>query len=272
VTITRIEEAAYRVPIAQFLCGTTSEMMQAHADSISADQYANGEITIAICCFVVESEGRRILVDTCVGPEHAHGDPASPLLDRLAAAGFPPGSIDAVVCSHFHFDHIGWNTVVDSRGRRPTFAHATYLFGRDEWEGTRDADTSAMLLQSVERDVDWVIFAGVGELVPSSHRVTSEVSMLPTFGHSPGHVSILIESVGQSAIVTGDAAHHPLQLLVPEVTTTADHDSGGGVASRRSLIDRALDNEVLIVGSHFGAPSAGFLRSGQHGIRFVGAT
>jgi glyoxylase-like metal-dependent hydrolase (beta-lactamase superfamily II) len=270
VRITRVEEVTHRLPVEQFILGATTEIWRPFRECMSHSQVDNaGTMSIAIAAYVVESRGHQILVDTCIGSEHPHGGPHSPFLDRLAAAGFPPKTIDAVVCTHFHFDHVGWNTTVVAGQRRPTFERAKYFFVIDEWNATHDEDPEDLLLQSVGRDVRWIVEAGLGELVSADHRLTDEVSLIPTFGHSPGHVSVLIRSGGAEAVITGDAAHHPLQLMVPELTTTADFDGATGVASRRSLIDRALDRDMLIIGTHFAAPSALYVRSGNGGARLL---
>jgi glyoxylase-like metal-dependent hydrolase (beta-lactamase superfamily II) len=270
VRITRVEEVTHLLPVGQLIPGATTEIWLPLREWMSRSQLDDaGTMSIAIAGYVVESRGHRILVDTCIGAEHPHGGPQSPFVGLMATAGFPPESIDAVVCTHFHFDHVGGNTTVVAGRRRPTFERAKYFFIIDEWNATHDEDAEDLLLQSVGRDVRWIVEAGLGELVSADHQLTDEVSLTPTFGHSPGHVSVLIRSEGAEAVITGDAAHHPLQLMVPELTTTVDFDGATGVASRRSLIDRALDRDMLVIGSHFAGPTALYVRSGNGGARLV---
>jgi glyoxylase-like metal-dependent hydrolase (beta-lactamase superfamily II) len=267
VCITRIQEVSHRLPIQQFIPLADAERRRQHARWLSPAQLdAAGMMTLPICAFVVESRGRRILVDTCIGPEHERGSPESPFLARLTEAGFALDRIDAVVCTHVHFDHIGWNTVLVDGKRRPTFVRADYFFCEDEWAALCDADHSGLLFSSVEHDFAWVLGSGHGSLVPAAHRLTDEVSLLPTFGHSPGHVAILVSSGGRQAIITGDSVHHPIQLLAPELATVADFDPGQAVRSRLSLIDRALDTGALVLGTHFADPSAAVLEDHSPGI------
>jgi glyoxylase-like metal-dependent hydrolase (beta-lactamase superfamily II) len=160
------------------------------------------------------------------------------------------------VCTHVHFDHIGWNTMLVNGLRRPTFEQADYFFCGDEWAAIRDADQSTWLLNSVRHDVAWVLDCGRASLVPATHRLNDEVSLLPTFGHSPGHVAILVSSAGREAIITGDSVHHPIQLLAPELTTLADFEPEQAVRSRRSLIDRAVATHAVLLGTHFAEPCA----------------
>lgn len=261
VTVTRIEEVIHRVPIQAFIPGADEAVIARHRDWLSPDQVdSEGVMTLPICAFVVESRGRRILVDTCIGTEHEHGAADSPFLHRLERAGFPLYSIDAVVCTHVHFDHVGWNTVVDQHGRRPTFPKADYFFTADEWDFVRRADTAEVLLKSVDAEVRFLVKNRLATLVPSTRELTDEVALLPTRGHTPGHVSILVRSGGMEAVITGDAAHHPIQFAEPDLGTTADDDASQAASTRKEMIDRFLERDSILIGSHFAAPHAGRLR------------
>jgi glyoxylase-like metal-dependent hydrolase (beta-lactamase superfamily II) len=256
VRITRIEESAFRLPIQQLIPLADLERLDRHQSWLSPAQVdAEGTMTLVIGAFMVESRGRRLLVDTCIGPEHERGDKGARFLRRLDAAGFPPASIDAVLCTHVHFDHIGWNTVVVNGVRRPTFENADYFFCQDEWAVQQGADPVGVL-SAVGHNVAWLLGTGRASLVPATHRFTDEVSFLPTFGHSPGHVAVLVNSGGRQAVITGDAVHHPVQLAEPELTTTADFDPPAAVRSRTALIDRVTNTGALLLGTHFADPCA----------------
>ena len=91
-------------------------------------------------------------------------------LDDLSAAGFPPESIDVVLCTHLHVDHVGWNTRLEDGRWVPTFPRARYLFARREWEHwstERDDDTQRIMADSVKPVLD----AGLADLVETDHRV-----------------------------------------------------------------------------------------------------
>src|SRR5215207_2531550 len=88
---------------------------------------------------VVESKGRRIVVDTCVGNDKPRAIEMwnrlrGPFLDKMSAAGFAPDAIDTVLCTHLHIDHVGWNTKLVGGQWVPTFANARYVFGKAEYE------------------------------------------------------------------------------------------------------------------------------------------
>ena len=147
------------------------------------------------------SQGRRIIVDTCVGNDKDHNNESwnhlkLPFLKRLPS-WLSPESIDVVLCTHLHLDHVGWNTRWDGNKWVPTFPNARYLFGRVEWEHwSREAhsngDMPQMVVELAEQDrvmVDSVlpiVDAGLQELVETDHRLTDEVRLLPTPDIRPG--------------------------------------------------------------------------------------
>jgi glyoxylase-like metal-dependent hydrolase (beta-lactamase superfamily II) len=103
----------------------------------------DGLLHFSIHAFVIESEGRRIVVDTCIGNHKSRCYPGwhrlqGPFLKRFEAAGFPVESIDTVLCTHLHIDHVGWNTRWTGSEWVPTFPNARYLFGRLEWDHWRE--------------------------------------------------------------------------------------------------------------------------------------
>ena len=151
-------------------------------------------------------------MDTCVGNDKDlefiaewHGR-TGPFLEDLADAGFPRESIDTVLCTHLHVDHVGWNTVKVDGQWRPTFSGARYLVARREWEHWSeqgDAVTRTVMSQSVLPVWD----AGLVDLVDVDQRVADEVWLEPTPGHTPGHVSVRVSSRGENAVITGDMIH-----------------------------------------------------------------
>jgi len=228
---------------------------------------ATGKLNMSIHAFVIRTKRHAILVDACSGNDKER--PSRPLfhrqnrpwLDRLGAAGFKPGDIDYVLCTHLHIDHVGWNTrLVDGRWV-PTFPHARYLFGRREWEhwkhlrSTNGYHDMAHLIDAI----DPVLEAGLADFIDADHQVTDEVSLFPTPGHTPGHVSVRIRSRGEEAVITGDMMHHPIQFAVPDLHGNFDMDKEQGARTRRAFIERFQDRKALIIGSHFCDPTSGWI-------------
>jgi glyoxylase-like metal-dependent hydrolase (beta-lactamase superfamily II) len=175
-------------------------------------------LVLSIHCLVIETSDRLIVVDTCIGNDKVRSYPAwnliqTDFLTRFEAAGFELDRVDTVLCTHLHVDHVGWNTrLVDGRWR-PTFPNARYLYAEKEWSHARvePQEFGPLLDDSVQPIFD----AGLADLVSSEHRVAPEIALTPTEGHTPGHVSILIDSGGEQAVITGDMMHHPCQIPQP---------------------------------------------------------
>jgi glyoxylase-like metal-dependent hydrolase (beta-lactamase superfamily II) len=216
---------------------------------------------MSVHTFVVEAPGRRLLVDTCVGNDKQLPIPGwnqrqGPFLADLASAGFPPDSIDTVLCTHLHVDHVGWNTRLEGGRWRPTFPNARHLWSRREYEHWTTAggpENETVLAESVRPVVD----AGLVDLVADDHAVCPEVCLEPTPGHTPGHVSVHIRSRGEEAVITGDLMHHPVQLAHPHWGSRADVDKAQAEATRLGFLRRYADRPVLILGTHFAGPTGG---------------
>src|SRR5690606_17354602 len=128
----------------------------------------------------------------------------------------------------------------------PTFPNARYLFGKNEyehWQAARAAGGNAHLDHFADA-IDPVVEAGLADLIESEHQVCEEVSLFPTPGHTPGHVSVLIRSRGEEAVITGDLMHHPIQLARPDLPMNADSDKSVGVETRRAFCERFGDTRV----------------------------
>jgi len=222
---------------------------------------ADGKVIMSVHAFVIESPGHRMVVDTCIGNDKRRAFPGwnmlqLPFLADLEKAGFARDSIDRVLCTHLHVDHVGWNTMLVDGKWKPTFPRARYLIGRKEWEHWSKAsepDTRDLLDDSVRPVFD----AGLAELVESDARITDEIRLEPTPGHTPGHHSVRISSRGQEAVITGDLMHHPVQMAHPEWGSHFDSDFNEAIATRRAFLERYGDQPILVLGTHFATPSAG---------------
>jgi glyoxylase-like metal-dependent hydrolase (beta-lactamase superfamily II) len=222
-----------------------------------------GRLKMSVHALVVETPSRRIVVDTCIGNDKERRiAPWSHLQTRFLAdleeAGFPPASIDTVVCTHLHVDHVGWNTTLVDGAWTPTFPNARYLIGRaefDYWRGQVDADAGEPMVFADSVQPVWD--AGLVDLVSTDHRLCDEVSLVPTLGHTPGHVSVRIVSDGAEALITGDFLHHPCQMAHPEWASAADYDPEAGAKTRERMFSQLAATPTLVIGTHFAGPTAG---------------
>ena len=231
-----------------------------------------GRLKMSIHALVVETPARRIVVDTGLG-NHKQGrsiptwnDRNGPFLETMTAAGFPPDSIDTVLCTHLHVDHVGWNTKLEGGQWVPTFAKARYVFGKIETEHWRhhsdEPDKAAIFNNSVKPILD----AGKADLVASDAKISDEITLIPTPGHSPGHMSLHIRSDGETGLLMGDVAHHPCQMAHLDWSSTADFDPRQAAATRRELLSRFADTSTLVIGGHFGA---GHIKRDGDAFKFI---
>jgi glyoxylase-like metal-dependent hydrolase (beta-lactamase superfamily II) len=231
-----------------------------------------GALRLSIHALLVEAPGLRLVVDTCIGndrPRRFIGRQplATDFLKHMAEAGWERDSVDAVVCTHLHVDHVGWNTMLEGETWAPTFPRARYLIGRKEyehWMAEGDEEQQVILSDSIAP----IFEAGLADLVDMDHRLTPEIRLVPTAGHTPGHVSVAIESGGQKALITGDFMHHPSQIARPDWCPPFDHDTTASTATRKAMIEDLADGPVLVIGTHFAAPTAGHIVRDGDSYRF----
>jgi len=231
-----------------------------------------GRVRMSIHALIVESEDRRIVVDTCLGNHKRRANPPwnmlqTSFLTDLANAGFPRESITDVLCTHLHVDHVGWNTMLVAGRWLPTFPQARYLIGRVEWNHWSQA-TDRFTKDPIDDSVRPIVDAGLATLVEDTHRITKEVWLEPTPGHTPGHFSVRIASRGEEAVITGDLMHHPVQCAHPEWNCGFDSIPDQARATRRAFLERYADRSVLVFGTHFATPSAGHIVKEGAAFRF----
>jgi len=276
VRVTRIVELFGLVdPPGNLFIDGSPEAVKRHAWLVPHHATAQGELMISFQAFLVRSQGLNIMVDTCIGRHKtfAHeifAQVQSQFLEDLESIGVSAAAVDRVLCTHLHPDHVGWNTQLIGTEWKPTFPNAKYLFSRAEWAHVQQAvSSSAEPLHHVLESVLPVVAAGQVELVESNYRLTEEISLVPTPGHSPGHVSVHIESAGQHAVITGDVMHHPVQCAEPGWRTHFCDDHQLAQETRRKFLRTYQGRETLVIGSHFAEPTAGWILPHGDAWRFT---
>jgi glyoxylase-like metal-dependent hydrolase (beta-lactamase superfamily II) len=269
VTITKIVELESTHDLSGLIPGATPEKLREL--EWLRPHFANekGLAKSSIHALIIDTPSKRLIVDTCLGNDKDRATLSEfhqlqlPFLNDLNSAGFPRESFDVVLCTHLHLDHVGWNTMLVDGCWEPTFPNARYLFGRVEYDYWKSPTVSSIpgwaeLQQAVFVDsVKPVVDAGLADFVDSAYQVCAEVSLVPTIGHSPGHVSVRIVSKGEEALITGDMAHHPCQLAHLNWSTVFDYDPAQASRTRADTFARIAGKEVLVIGTHWAGATAG---------------
>lgn len=216
-----------------------------------------GHVLAPVQSFLLFADGRRILIDTGIG----NGKPLcggwggldTDWLDRLAAAA-PPETIDTVICTHLHADHVGWNTRLQNGAWTPTFPHAKYHLPAGDLEDLRarlqelSQDDVCVLRDSIAP----VLAAGAAVPVPDGERaITDTVSLVPTPGHTPHHLAVRVTAGGRSLLFCGDLFYHVCQ---------AEHPAWGAeenpllLATRLRVLAEAAAHGSLLFFGHMPYP------------------
>ncbi|MDA1098107.1 MAG: MBL fold metallo-hydrolase [Proteobacteria bacterium] len=260
--VTRVEEmAGPAFRLTTLFPDWDDAVFEAHKDWLVPVHVNPEKMTapLSMHSWIVQLDGLTVLIDTCVGNDknrmpaapwhHAQG----PYLQRLADAGFRAEDIDIVMCTHLHPDHVGWNTRLRDGRWVPTFPNAKYLFSRMEFEHLQ-ANAQDMDRLCFDDSVLPIVEHGVAEMTDGAHALSDGLLLEPAPGHTPGHVTLKLESGSQAAIFTGDMLHHPLQVYYPDWNSRFCLLADEARISRRRVLDYCADRGALLMPAHFGAP------------------
>jgi glyoxylase-like metal-dependent hydrolase (beta-lactamase superfamily II) len=225
--------------------------------------------------WVVKTGRHTILIDTCLGNHKARHNPGwnqlnTPFLERLQACGCHPDSVDFVMCTHLHVDHVGWNTRLENGRWVPTFRNARYLFARREyahWETehkTKGAETNG---GSFDDSVLPVVEAGKAVMIDSDHQPDPLLTIRDYPGHTPGSIAINLTDGGQHACFSGDIMHHPIQVYHPDWSSQFCFDQEQSARSRRALLEACTESGALLCPAHFPGANAGYIKPEGNSFR-----
>lgn len=276
----RVEELRIPNKIAYF---TTDETLIAANRDWLAPHFLDdeGRFDLVFQSWILEVDGRAVLVDPCTGNGKPHPVPFFDMLDvpyieRMAATGYRPEDIDFVVCTHLHHDHCGWNTQLREGKWVPTFPRARYILQQaevDRWGVNRASHPRIAYNDQVfERSVQPVLEAGLADLVSGDRALAPGLAVEAAPGHTVGHQMLHVVSGGAQAYFTGDCFHHPIQLVEPSILFGDTEDPAAVIRMRRRLVELAVEREALLIAAHLPAPHAlrAWREDGQ--VRLAAAT
>lgn len=219
----------------------------------------DGATELSMTVYLLESRGVRVLVDTGLADQPMPRRPMDEdarLFDCLAEAGVDPRSIDLVVHTHLHFDHVGWNARREGGAWVPAFPNARHLIQRPDWEHWVRGEPG-FPGPDLERSIRPIEAAGMVELLDGDRELTPEVTALAAYGHTPGHQAVWIASGGESACIVGDSCHVAMQVCETGWSDRADVDHAQGDRTRDALMRRAEAEGAIVIGGHFPFPGLG---------------
>ena len=279
----RVEEWQGRfAPPEALFSGYEEAAFKREREAWTPDYVRDGMIYGFLQSWVIEAGGQRILFDTGAGNDKdrpgigVFSNLSTDFLANLERAGFSRGSIDVVVCSHLHIDHVGWNTMLTEGRWAPTFPNARYLFPRVDrvmWDpdgahyaGLRGAGVNAGVF---EDSVAPILALGRAELMDDGHEVAPGMVMRAAPGHTPGQMLLDVRDGEDRALFTGDILHHPMQIVRPDWNSVYCEDADQARETRRRVLDEALRTRARIVPAHFGGVHSAFVTRVDEGLRPV---
>jgi glyoxylase-like metal-dependent hydrolase (beta-lactamase superfamily II) len=255
VEIMQLSDGMLEFDLCNFFPTIPGEDWKGHESHLTPEH----KVRFNLGSYLIRSNGRNILVDTGLGPRPADTPdvPWGELLRDFEAKNVRVDDIDMVVMTHLHRDHVGWNLKKEGGRFVPTFPKARYWMSRKDWDACHQPDVQPTRFPNAP-DCVWPLQdLGLIEFMEGEHSITPEISAVPTPGHTPGHVSIMVTSKGERALVLGDAAHNPVQLDQTDWVSRADMDPDVTRQTRRVLFDRLEREQILVAAGHFEAPGFG---------------
>ncbi|GAA5702424.1 MBL fold metallo-hydrolase [Streptomyces avermitilis] len=277
VTVHRVDEVLLPPATGSWLLpDATTDVVSQH-DWLRPDfADRDGILRIDSHSFAFTVGGLRVLVDTGIGNGKTRANPAwhdlrTDYLERLTAAGYAPETVDLVILTHLHTDHVGWSTREVDGAWVPTFPDARYVTSRVEREFWAEYDMDGPRRQMFRDSVIPVEEAGLLDLVDvpaEGIEIAPGLRLIATPGHTPGHIAVKLGSQKGTALITGDCIHHPVQLAHPSIGSCVDIDPEQSEASRRKLLASLADTDTLVLGTHFPQPTAGRVITHGDAYRF----
>jgi glyoxylase-like metal-dependent hydrolase (beta-lactamase superfamily II) len=268
-----IEQETTFLPALELLPALTPELLAENRAWMRKAGAIDASDVLILCfqSYIVKTPRHTILVDSCLGNDKPRPRPQWNLktdntyLRALAASGFSVDEIDFVMCTHLHTDHVGWNTRLEGGRWVPTFPNARYVFAETEFAYWNEQHAKTPVPPFGDSVLP-IVEANKADIVRNVFVIGDHVRILPTPGHTPGHVAFTFGRGRDDAVISGDLMHSPLQTRYPEMSVKFDVDQAAAATTRRSFLERYCDTDTLCCTAHFPSPSTGRIRRWGNGF------
>ncbi len=226
------------------------------------DHDSDGGLYNIFGCLLIETGEENILVDAGMGKAFPE---TGKLLEHLAALNISPEAINTLIITHAHPDHI--IGLLNDDGEL-AFPNASYVMWHAEWEFWTDEAQLAALPEgrtAAARKYLPPIASKLELATEDGETIRPGIFAMPTPGHSPGHLALLIKSEGEEFCFLGDAILHPLHIEQPNWVAEYDMDRSLVVETRRRLIEQCAQHGWLTTGYHFAPAGIGRIEEVEAG-------
>jgi glyoxylase-like metal-dependent hydrolase (beta-lactamase superfamily II) len=212
-----------------------------------------GQVRMNFGCYLITDGERVVMVDSGIG-SGVSGPPgmvAGLMPAAVAELGIATDAVETVVYTHMHYDHIGGS----HRDGEILFADARHVFHEREWPHWKTAESDVGHV--VRGIMEPLLALGMVTEIDEQMMLFPGVTTRETPGHTPGHLSVVLDWEGGSAVIGGDVSNHPFQVSHPDWGLPVDNDQLAATRTRDRLFKELRDRPALFLAGHYPMPGVG---------------
>lgn len=240
-----IEDGYYWRDIETYYAGSSEHDWRFHPRN------GKGQARLNFGCYVITDGDRTMMIDAGIGEVAQEGMTAGLMPAAVDSLGISRESVELVVYTHMHYDHIGGS----QRGGEIVFPNARHVFHSKEWDFWRNVDNE--FGKAAQKVMQPLFDAEVVDFIDADTEVLPGVTAVESFGHTPGHLTVSIISDRTRTLVGGDASNHPFQVEHPHWSLPVDNDHDLAARTRDRIFETIKDTDTTYVAPHYPMPGVG---------------